>query len=727
MKKITLKVSGMHCVNCAANITKALKNTPGVSSVNVSFASGKALVEYDEKKTDTAAIIGVVKGLEFSAQVSTEADRSREDLEDKEQLAKMRKMLVFSIALALPALIIGMFFMQESIYVGYILFLLATPIQFIAGASFYKGAWGALKNKTSNMDTLVVLGTSAAYFYSVAILLTAPMKDLYFETSAVLITLVLLGKYLEATARGKTSQAITKLMDLAPKTATVIRDGVESKVRVDEVVVGDIIRVRPGESIPVDGVILEGASSVDESMISGESLPVEKSAGSNVIGSTINKHGTFTFKASKVGSDTVLAQIIRLVEDAQGSKAPVQRFADNVSAYFVPAVVLIAAFSFLLWFFVFQKSFDFSLMVAVSVLVISCPCALGLATPTAVIVGIGKGAGNGILIKSGEALETAQKVTAVVFDKTGTLTLGKPKVTDIVALDGRSDEYVLGYAASIESSSEHPLAEAIVEYAKHKKIKLTKVTDFAAIPGLGVSGKVGHEKVLLGNRSLLENEKIDITNLEERLSALEKEGKTAILLSIGHKPAGIIAVADTLKESSKKAVAELKDLGIEVYMITGDNKRTGEAIAKTVGIKKVFSEVLPEDKAKHIKTLQKDGKIVAMVGDGINDAPALAQSDVGIAMSSGTDVAIESGGIVLMKNDPQGVVKAIRLSRQTMNKIKQNMFWALIYNALGIPVAAGVLYPYTGWLLSPIIAGGAMALSSVSVVMNSLTLRYKKI
>jgi Cu+-exporting ATPase len=727
MKKITLKVSGMHCVNCSANITKSLKNTPGVSSVNVSFASGKALIEYDEKKTDTAAIIGVIKGLGFTAQVSTEKDRSREELENKEELAKMKSMLLFSIALALPALVIGMFYMQEIRYAEYILFLLATPIQFIAGASFYKGAWGALKNRTSNMDTLVALGTSAAYFYSVAILLTAPMKDLYFETSAVLITLVLLGKYLEATARGKTSQAITKLMDLAPKTATVIRNGVESKVPVDEVIVGDIIKVKPGESIPVDGVILEGASSVDESMISGESLPVEKSAGSNVIGSTINKHGTFSFRASKVGSDTVLAQIIRLVEDAQGSKAPVQRFADNVSAYFVPAVVLIAVASFVVWFFVFQKPFDFSLMVAVSVLVISCPCALGLATPTAVIVGIGKGAGNGILIKSGEALETAQKVTAVVFDKTGTLTLGKPKVTDVTALDGRSEEYVLGYAASIEHSSEHPLAGAIVEHVKQRKIKLTQVTDFMAIPGLGVSGKVGNEKVLLGNRSLLEKEKIDLSNLEERISALEKEGKTVMLLSIGRKPAGIIAVADILKESSKKAVAELKDLGIEVYMITGDNRRTGEAIAKTVGIENVFSEVLPEDKAKHIKTLQKDGKIVAMVGDGINDAPALAQSDVGIAMSSGTDVAIESGGIVLMKNDPQGVVKAIRLSRQTMAKIKQNMFWALIYNALGIPVAAGVLYPYTGWLLSPIIAGGAMAFSSVSVVTNSLTLRYKKI
>jgi P-type Cu+ transporter len=727
MKKVILKVSGMHCVNCAANITKALKNAPGVSSVNVSFASGKAIVEYDEKKTDVSKIIGVIKSLEFSAQVSTEKDRSREDLENRKELEKMKGMIVFSIALALPALVIGMFYMHELPYSGFILFLLATPIQFIAGAPFYKGAWGALKNRTSNMDTLVALGTSAAYFYSVVILLTAPMKDLYFDTSGVLITLVLLGKYLEATARGKTSRAITKLMDLAPKTATVVRKGIESKVPADEVIAGDIVKVRPGESIPVDGVILEGASSVDESMITGESLPVEKSAGSNVTGSTINRHGTFTFRATKVGSDTVLARIIRLVEDAQGTKAPVQRFADNVSAYFVPSVVLIAAISFILWFFVFQKTFDFSLMVAVSVLVISCPCALGLATPTAVIVGIGKGAGNGILIKSGEALETAQKVTSVVFDKTGTLTLGKPKVTEVIALDGRSEEYVLGYAASIEHSSEHPLAEAIVEHAKRLQIKFSQVTDFSASPGLGVSGRVGQERVLLGNRALLEKEKIKLSNVEERITALEKDGKTAMLLAVGNRIAGIIAVADTLKESSKIAVQELKDLGIDVYMITGDNRRTGEAIARTVGIDNVFSEVLPEDKAEHIKKLQKDGKIIAMVGDGINDAPALAQSDVGIAMSSGTDVAIESGGIVLMRNDPQGVVKAIRLSKQTMAKIKQNMFWALIYNALGIPIAAGVLYPYTGWLLTPIIAGAAMAASSVSVVTNSLTLKYKKI
>ncbi|MFZ2456103.1 MAG: heavy metal translocating P-type ATPase [Candidatus Altiarchaeia archaeon] len=727
MKKVTLKVSGMHCVNCAANITKALKNTTGVSDVNVSFASGKALVLYDEKKTDTAKIIGVIKGLEFSAQVSTEADRSREELEDKEELAKMRNMLLFSIALALPALIVGMFYMREIRYAEYILFLLATPIQFIAGASFYIGAWGALKNKTSSMDTLVALGTSTAYFYSVAILLTSPMKDLYFETSAVLITLVLLGKYLEAKARGKTSQAIARLIDLKPKTASVIRNGVELQVPVDEVIEGDVLRVKPGEIIPVDGVILEGASSVDESMITGESLPVEKIAGASVIGSTINKHGSFTFRATKVGSDTILARIIRLVEDAQGTKAPVQRFADNVSAYFVPAVVLIAVASFAAWFFVFGKMLDFALMAAVSVLVISCPCALGLATPTAVIVGIGKGAGNGILIKSGEALETAQKVDCVVFDKTGTLTAGKPKVTDVLALDGRSAEYVLGYAASIEGSSEHPLADAILEYAKNKDIKLTHVSDFSAVPGLGVSGKVGQEKVLLGGRKLLEKEGVDISGLEDALSRFEMDGKTAMLLSVGRKPAGIIAVADTLKDSSKKAVDELLALGIDVYMMTGDNKRTGEAIGKSLGIKKVFSEVLPEDKAAHIKTLQKEGKTVAMVGDGINDAPALAQADVGIAMSSGTDVAIESGGIVLMKNDPLAVVSVIRLSRQTMNKIRQNMFWALIYNALGIPVAAGVLYPYTGWLLTPIIAGAAMAASSVSVVTNSLTLKYKEI
>lgn len=717
----------MHCVNCAANITKAVYKIPGMKDVNVSFASGKALVEYDEAKTDTATIIAVIKGLGFDARVSVEADRSREDLENCEELAKMKRILLFSIALSVPALVIGMFFMDAIPYAGYILFLLATPIQFIAGASFYRGAWGALKNKTSSMDTLVALGTSAAYFYSVAVLLTDPMKNLYFETSAVLITLVLLGKYLEATARGKTSQAIARLIDLKPRTASVIRDGVETKVSVDEVMAGDIVKVKPGESIPVDGIILSGASSVDESMITGESLPVEKTAGSQVIGSTINKHGTFTFKATKVGSDTMLAQIIRLVEDAQSSKAPVQRFADTVSAYFVPAVILIAAASFTAWFFIFAKPLDFALMAAVSVLVISCPCALGLATPTAVIVGIGKGAGNGILIKSGEALETAQKVDAVIYDKTGTLTSGKPKVTDVLAIGDESIEDLLKYAASIEHSSEHPLADAIIGYAEEKGIAPGSISDFKAMPGLGVSGKLGSKKILLGNRNLMEKEKTDYSSAEEALLGYEREGKTAVLLAVDGEITGVIAVADTLKTSSKKAVEELQKMGIAVYMITGDNKKTGDAAGKMLGIENVFSEVLPEDKASYVKKLQDKGRIVAMVGDGINDAPALAQADVGIAMSSGTDAAIESGEIVLMKNDPTAVASAIRLSRQTMNKIKQNMFWALIYNTLGIPIAAGILYPYTGWLLSPIIAGGAMALSSVSVVTNSLTLRYKRI
>ena len=720
MKKVTLKITGMHCVNCAQNITKALKNIAGVLEADASFASGKAIVTYDETRTSPARFISVVKDLGFDARVSTEADRPREELENREELSRMKGILLFSIVLAVPTLVIGMFYMHEIPYGVYILFLLATPIQFVAGAGFYRGAWSALKNRTSNMDTLIALGTSAAYFYSVAVLLTTPMKGLYFETSAVLITLVLLGKYLEAAARGKTSQAIARLMDLAPKTAVVIRDGLEKKVPVDEVVAGDMVKVKPGESIPVDGIIASGASSVDESMITGESLPVEKTVGSQVIGSTINKHGTFTFRAEKVGSDTTLAQIIRLVEDAQGSKAPIQRFADVVSGYFVPAVVLIAIASFMAWFFIFGKTIDFALMAAVSVLVISCPCALGLATPTAVIVGIGKGAGNGILIKSGEALETAQKVDAVIFDKTGTLTTGKPGVTDVAPVGDHTEEEVLKYAGSIEHSSEHPLADAIVGYAKERNVKLAHVSDFAAIPGLGVSGKMGHEKVLLGNRGLMEKEGIDISGIEDTLSKFEKEGKTTMLLSIRHEPAAVIAVADALKDSSKKAVSDLQNLGLEVYMITGDNKRTGEAIAKILGIRKVFSEVLPEDKADYVKKLQKEGKIVAMCGDGINDAPALAQADVGIAMSSGTDVAIESGGIVLMKNDPQGVVKAINLSRQTMSKIRQNMFWALIYNALGIPVAAA-------GLLNPIIAGAAMALSSVSVVTNSLTLRYKKI
>jgi Cu+-exporting ATPase len=727
MKKITLKVSGMHCASCVAVVEKALKKTDGVVSAGVNLSSEKAQVEFDEGKTDVAALISAVKNRGYAARVSTEASKSFDELEKKEELRKTEQLLAASILLSAPAALIGMVFMEDVPYAIYILFLLATPVQFIAGARFYRGAWAALQNRTSNMDTLIAVGTSAAYFYSVVVMVLNPMADQYFETAAVLITFVLLGKYLEAKAKGKTSEAIRKLMDLSPKTATVLRDGKEVVLPVESVQVGDVILVKPGEKVPVDGVILSGGSSVDESMITGESMPVEKTAGSTVIGSTINKHGSFTFKATKVGADTMLSHIIKLVEDAQGSRAPIQRFADVISSYFVPAVIVIAMLSFGVWYLLVGKPLAFALIIAVSVLVISCPCALGLATPTAIMVGIGKGAGEGILIKSGEALETAHKINAIIFDKTGTITYGEPSVTDVVPLTNFSEADVLRLVGSIERGSEHPLADAVMNYVRDKGVQLSDVSGFAAVPGHGVSGSIDGKKVLLGNRKLMLKEGVKVSALEEKLVSLGDEGKTVVILSVDAVPAALVAIADTLKDSSAEAIMQLKKLGVEVYVITGDNARTARAVGRQAGIENVFAEVLPEDKANYVKDLQAKGKKVAMVGDGINDAPALAQADVGIVMASGTDVAMESGGIVLMKNNPVDVVKAIKLSKATMSKIRQNLFWALIYNVIGIPIAAGTLYPFTGWLLSPIIAGGAMALSSVSVVSNSLLLKYRKL
>lgn len=726
MKKVTLNVKGMHCASCVALVEKALKKTEGVSNASVNLSTEKAQVEFDESKADVSKLISAVKGRGYDARVSTDADKTLEELEKKEELEKTRKLLLFSVLLALPAATIGMVFMEEIPYAIYILFLLATPVQFIAGARFYRGAWNALKNRSSNMDTLVAVGTSAAYFYSVYVMLTSPMANQYFETSAVLITFVLAGKYLEAKAKGKTSEAIRKLMDLSPKTANVVRDGEEAVIPVEQVVVGDIILVKPGEKIPVDGVVISGDSSVDESMVTGESIPVEKTVGSAVIGSTLNKHGSFQMKATKVGSETMLASIIRLVEDAQGSKAPIQRFADVIAGIFVPAVILIALLSFGFWFFIAGRPFDFSLVIGVSVLVISCPCALGLATPTAIMVGVGKGAREGILIKSGEALETAQKINAVILDKTGTITMGVPEVTDVITLGGVEREAIT-YAASIERNSEHPLAEAVVHYAEQRSIRLKEVDGFKAVPGHGVSGLVGGRRVLFGSRKLMRSEGVSVDELEARIQSLEDEGKTVVILAVDKKPVALMAIADTIKQESREAVDELKKSGIGVYLITGDNKRTAVAIARQAGIDNVFAEVLPEDKAGYVKRLQAEGRMVAMVGDGINDAPALAQADVGMVMASGTDVAMESGSIVLMKNNPLDVVKVVRLSKATMGKIRQNMFWALVYNVVGIPIAAGLLYPSKGWLLSPMIAGGAMALSSVSVVTNSLLLRHSRL
>jgi len=568
------------------------------------------------------------------------------------------------------------------------------------------------------MDSLIALGTSAAYFFSVYAVLFNPTLGQYFETSAILITLVMMGRLLEAIAKGKTSDAIKKLMNLSPKTAMVKRKGKFLKISIEDVKEGDIILVKPGEKIPVDGKIIDGHSSVDESMITGESIPIEKRKGDQVISATINKNGSFTFKATKVGADTTLAQIIKLIDEAQGDKAPIQRFADRISEFFVPIVIAIALITFISWTLFFGKPVSFALVTAVAVLVIACPCALGLATPTAIMVGSGKGAKNGILIKGGEALETAHKLNYIIFDKTGTITKGEPEVTDIVG-----DKQTLIIAASLEKTSEHPLGEAIVKKAPKK---LFKTTHFKAIPGHGISAKIKSKEYFLGNVRLMKKNKISVTKHLKQITKMELEGKTVMILSDKKKVLGLIAVADTIRDTSEQAVKQLYDLGLEVYMITGDNERTAKAIAKKAGIKNIFADVLPEHKAGYVKKLQKKGK-VAMIGDGINDAPALAQADIGIAMGSGTDVAMETGNIVLMKNDLLDVPKAINLSKQTMAKIKQNMFWALFYNTLGIPLAAGLLYPFTGWLLSPIIAGGAMALSSVSVVTNSILLRYKKL
>ncbi|NQU79422.1 copper-translocating P-type ATPase [Candidatus Woesearchaeota archaeon] len=729
MKKTNLSITGMHCASCSATLNKAFSKIDGIKSANVNFSTSKASIEYDEKKISEQQLIGIVKKKGFSASIGNDLDYKKQARMQKRELRKIKKRFYISLVFAIPAFIIGMVFMWLGImlpYQDYLLWVLATPVQFFVGAQFYRGAWTALKNKSANMDTLIAVGTSAAYFFSVYAVLFNPELGQYFETSAILITLVVLGKYLEAVAKGKTSDAIKKLIGLSPKIATVIREGKEMQIKVDEVVEGDILIVKPGEKVPVDGVIIEGSSSIDESMITGESMPVEKNEGDNVVGATINKHGSFRFKATKVGANTTLSQIVRLIEDAQGNKAPIQRFADIVSAYFVPVVIALAILTFFMWFFAFDKGASFAVLTGVAVLVIACPCSLGLATPTAIMVGTGNGARRGILIKGGDALETAHKIKVVIFDKTGTITKGMPELTDAISTNPTTSDKMLQIAASIEKSSEHPLAEAIVKNAKEKGLALKQAKDFKAIPGYGVVAKVDGKQYFFGNAKLMAKQGIDITPVQVKMHELEEQGKTAMLLAKDGKVVGLIAVADTIKDTSLKAVRRLQKMKIFVYMITGDNELTAKAIAKQAGVNHVFADVLPEDKANYVKKLQKKGK-VAMVGDGVNDAPALAQADIGIAMGSGTDVAMEAGNIVLMRNDLLDVPRSIMLSRMTMSKIRQNMFWALFYNVLGIPLAAGLLYPFTGWLLSPIIAGGAMAMSSVSVVSNSLLLKYKKL
>ncbi|TSC52410.1 MAG: Cu2+-exporting ATPase [Parcubacteria group bacterium LiPW_41] len=744
-KRLNLSLFGMHCSSCANIIERSLKKVPGVKQVNVNFAAEKASVVFDESLSDSGALIKAIKKAGYKAELIDAKDTDYERRKREKEIKSYSKKFWFSFILSLPMLYFMLldFFVipgKDVVlpYIGIISLIFTAPIQFFVGAGFYKGMWSSLKMKTFNMDSLIAIGTSTAFIYSLVnfviyfiktgslIGIAGKIPELYFETAAFLITFVILGKWLEIRTKGKTGDAIKKLMGLQAKTARVIRNGVTQDIQIEDVVHGDIILVRPGEKIPVDGQITKGSSAIDESMITGESIPVEKKNGDSVIGSTVNKTGSFEFIATRIGSETALAQIIRLIEDAQGSKAPIQGFADRISAIFVPIVIGLAITTFLVWYFLLGATLSFALMAFTAVIVIACPCALGLATPTSLMVGTGKGAEYGILIKGGEPLEAACNINTIIFDKTGTLTNGKPEVTDIVSFENIEEDEVLEISASLEKLSEHPLAEAIYTYANEESINLADVKDFGAIPGHGVRGIIDETEYYFGNRRLMTDVLgHSITKINRRLIKLEEQGKTAMILATKKEILGAIAVADTVKPTSREAVEKLKKLSIEVWMITGDNERTAKAIASQVGITNILAEVLPEDKANEVKKLQTNNKKVAMVGDGINDAPALAQANLGIAMGSGTDVAMETGGVVIMKNDLNDVVSALQLSRETMSKIKQNMFFALFYNVIGIPIAARVFIGF-GLVLKPELAGLAMALSSISVVGNSLLLKYFK-
>ena len=739
MKDNTFKIEGMTCSACSGHVEKAVRKLNGIIEANVNLATEKLVVKYDEKKLNNHEIINAVENAGYKAIPVEEFDSSKSEDTREKEIKELWNRFIVSVIFTIPLLIISMGHM-----VGYSLpdfispemspktfsmaqLLLTTPVMLV-GYKFFKVGVRTLLKRSPNMDSLIAIGTSAAYVYGVFAVVKIfggeprYAHELYFESAATILLLITLGKYLEAVSKGKTSEAIKKLMGLAPKTARIEVEGREVVIPLEDVKVGDTVIVKPGDKIPVDGVVIEGSTAIDESMLTGESIPVEKVIGSSIIGASINKNGSIKYKATKVGKDTALAQIIKLVEDAQGSKAPIAKLADIISGYFVPVVIVLAILSGLGWYLA-TKDLEFALTIFISVLVIACPCALGLATPTAIMIGTGKGAEYGVLIKSGEALESAHKVKTVIFDKTGTITEGKPKVTDILVESIISKDELLVLAASAEKGSEHPLGEAIVKAAEDKKMDLKKVDSFVAIPGHGIKVEIEGKEVLLGNKKLMIESEIDLKSLENKSDLLASEGKTPMFISIEKEIAGIIAVADTVKENSKKAIEVLHAMGIEVAMITGDNRKTAEAIAAQVGIDRVFAEVLPKDKAAEVKRLQDEGKKVAMVGDGINDAPALAQADVGIAIGSGTDVAIESADIVLMRSDLMDVPTAIKLSRETIKNIKQNLFWAFGYNILGIPVAMGVLHLFGGPLLSPMIAGGAMSISSVSVISNALRLK----
>ena len=748
----TLKLQGMSCAGCANAIQKAISNVSGVEECEVNFASEQATVKFNPKQTSIETIQSAVEDAGYGASVYSQ-DEMMTGGGDAESVAReakskdlIRKMIVGGIISTI--LVVGSLPMMTGLEIPFIpawlhnfwfQFILTTPVQFWCGSHFYRNAWKAFKNGAATMDTLVVLGTSAAYFYSLFATLFADFliqqgftPQVYYESAAVIITLILVGRFLENRARGETSEAIRKLIGLQARSARVIRDGQAQDIPIQAVQIDDIVQVRPGEKIPVDGEVTQGHSTVDESMVTGESLPVEKSVGDEVVGATINKTGSFQFRATRVGKDTVLSQIVQLVQQAQGSKAPIQNLADKVTGWFVPVVIAIALLTFILWFSI-TGNLTLALINMVSVLIIACPCALGLATPTSVMVGTGKGAENGILIKSAESLETAQKLNTIVLDKTGTLTEGKPKVTDppsLISGVGTANQNqlkLLRLVALVEQQSEHPLAEAVVDYAKSQGVQLKgTVEDFNAVTGSGVEATVSDRCVRVGTARWFNDLGINTQPLAEKASQWEAEGKTVIWIAVDEELEAVMALADTLKPSSADAVKALRNLGLEVVMMTGDNEKTASAIAQQVGIPRVMSQVRPDQKSQHIVSLQQEGKRVAMVGDGINDAPALAQADIGIAIGTGTDIAITASDITLISGDLKGIITAIALSRATLKNIKQNLFFAFIYNIAGIPIAAGILYPILGWLLNPIIAGAAMAFSSVSVLSNALRLRKFK-
>ncbi|WP_340820403.1 heavy metal translocating P-type ATPase [Methanolobus sp. WCC4] len=751
--RIVLEVGGMTCAACSQNVEKVLKRLNGVSSANVNITTRKAQVEYNSSLVSVDEMRKAIEGIGYSA--SLPADRheteDRERKEREQEIRHQRNNLIISVALLVPIMLgnmKGMFpgsfgFVPELFSDRNLLFLLTTIVMLFPGRQFFVGTYRGLKHGVTDMNLLIATGTGAAYVISIAASyfdLGPGYEHVYYDTAVMLITFIVLGRYLEARAKGRTSESIKKLIGLQAKTARIIVGGEEKEVPVEDVQVDDIVFVRPGEKAPVDGIVIEGSSAMDESMITGESIPVEKNVGDMVIGSTLNRSGALKFRATNVGADTALARIIELVENAQNSKAPIQRIADVVAGHFILIVHVLALVAFFFWYFIGYERFDvainsgiaspflFSLLISITVLVISCPCAVGLATPAAIMVGTGKGAENGILIKGGEALERTLMIDTIVFDKTGTLTKGKPELTDIIITAGHSEDEVLAIAASAEKGSEHPLGESIVKAAEDRKLEIGNVEHFKSIAGHGVEATLDGSSILLGTRKLMEDNDVQIASVNDDMERLESEGKTAMIVAMDGHVIGIVAVADTLKENSKEALEKLQNMDIEVVMITGDNRRTADAIASQLGIKRVLSEVLPGEKASEIEKLQGEGRIVAMVGDGINDAPALTQADIGIAMGAGTDVAMESAQIVLIKNDLRDVLASIRLSRMTMNKIKQNLFWAFGYNSLGIPLAAGILYPFiTKIVISPELAAAFMAMSSISVTTNSLLMKRSRI